>query len=271
VKAAQVNGYEMAYVERGSGAPLVLVHGSLSDYRSWDPQLASFSANYRTFSPSLRRNYPERWNGSGDDFSIHQHSEDLASFIKWLNVGPVYLVAHSRGGDVVLRLIRTHPQLVRSVVLADPAPLDSLVPKSPVADAAAAKRKDQLTRTLERFQKGDIDGGLEIFIDMNVAPGTWKNAPAATKQVWRDNAWSVKNLVVDAQEPFTCADARNISVPVLLVTGEKSPSIFGVMLDALQPCLPRQERVTIPNASHGMARTHSQVFNAAVLRFLAQH
>lgn len=272
VKTVQVNGYEMAYVERGAGVPLVLVHGSLADYRFWAPQMESFSAHYRTFSPSLRHSYPERWNGSGDDFSIRQHAEDLASFIKWLNVGAVHLVGYSRGGDVALRLAKTHQELLRSVVLADPVPFDSLVPSTPVAAAAVERRKDQITRTLERFQQGDIDGGLEIFLDMNNVPGYWKNAAASAKQVFRDNPWSIKNLVVDAQEPFTCADVGRINVPVLLVTGEKSPPIFGVMLDALQSCLPRQVgRVTIPNAPHGMPRTHSQAFNAAVLGFLTRH
>jgi len=272
VKAVQVNGYEMAYIEQGAGVPVILVHGSLGDYRFWAPQMESFSVRYRTFSPSLRHNYPERWNGSGDDFSIRQHAEDLAAFIKWLNVGPVHLVAYSRGADVALRLANTHQELLRSVVLADPAPLDSLMPRTPIADAAAERRKDQLTRTLARFRQGDIDGGLEIFLDMNNVPGYWKNAPASAKQVFRDNPWSIKNLIVDAQEPFTCADAGKINVPVLLVTGEKSPPIFGVMHDALQPCLTRQEgRVTIPNAPHGFPRTHSQAFNAAVLGFLARH
>lgn len=271
VKAVQVNGYEMAYVERGAGVPLILVHGSLSDYRSWPAQMEPLSASYRTISLSLRHYYPERWNGSGEDFSIRQHADDLVSFIKQLNSGPVHLVAHSRGGDVALRMASTHPELLRSLVLVDPAPLDSLMPKTPAADAAAVRRKDQLAGTLVRFQKGDMDGGLEFFLDLNVAPGTWRNAAEPQKQIWRDNAWPLKNLEADAREPFTCADARKISMPVLLVTGEKSPPIFGLILSALRPCFSRQEGVTISNASHVMHRTHSQAFNTAVLGFLARH
>ncbi|MGH9577443.1 MAG: alpha/beta fold hydrolase, partial [Terriglobales bacterium] len=116
-----------------------------------------------------------------------------------------------------------------------------------------------------------IDGGLEFFLDLNIAPGTWKNTAEPQKQVWRDNAWSLKNLEADAKEPFTCADASKINLPVLLVSGEKSPPVFGLMLNALQPCFPRQERVTISNASHIMHRTHSQAFNVAVFGFLARN
>lgn len=34
--AMQVNGTQLEYVERGQGAPVVLVHGTLGDYRSWE-------------------------------------------------------------------------------------------------------------------------------------------------------------------------------------------------------------------------------------------
>jgi pimeloyl-ACP methyl ester carboxylesterase len=31
-----VDGIELHYVERGSGAPVVLIHGSLADYSYWN-------------------------------------------------------------------------------------------------------------------------------------------------------------------------------------------------------------------------------------------
>ena len=68
VKTVRVNNYDMAYVERGSGVPLILVHGSLSDYRTWLPLMAELSETNRTIAISLRHYYPEQWDGKGDDF-----------------------------------------------------------------------------------------------------------------------------------------------------------------------------------------------------------
>ncbi|MFO7604476.1 MAG: hypothetical protein R6X06_11780, partial [Gammaproteobacteria bacterium] len=54
VNVMRVNNYEMSYVEHGSGAPLVLVHGALSDYRTWLPLLKEFGEGNRTIAVSLR-------------------------------------------------------------------------------------------------------------------------------------------------------------------------------------------------------------------------
>jgi esterase len=271
VKTLQVNGYEMAYLERGTGVPVVLVHGTVSDYRYWAGQMEPFGERLRTIAVSLRHAYPERWNGEGEDASVRQHAHDLAAFITGLRANPVHVVGHSRGGDVVLLMASAHPELLRSVILMDPAPLEALLPQTPQATAEAEKRRSFVSAALERLQQGDIEGGLERFIDGVSVPGAWQKMPDPQKQTMRDNAWSIKSLLTDAKEPFTCAAAGNITVPVLRVTGENSPRPYGVMMEALTPCLKQHEKVTIPNAAHAMNRANAQAFNAAVLEFLAKH
>jgi len=260
----------MAYLDCGQGAPLVLVHGSLSDYRTWILQMAPFSAQYRTIAVSLRHCYPECWKGHGDDFSLRQHADDLAMFVKALNVGPVHLVAHSRGGDVALIMAAEHPQLLQSIVLADPAPLDTMLPDTPEVSSATAARKAVVTEALEKLQAGDLDGGLEVFTDAANAPGAWEKLPKSARRIRRDNAWSLKSLVADSQVPFKGADAKRISAPVLLVTGDRSPCLYGMMHAALQGCLRCPQKVLIANASHGMHRENPEAFSAAVLGFLGE-
>jgi hypothetical protein len=59
VKTLSVSGYPMAYVERGFGPTVVLVHGATSDYRYWAPQLESLPSRFRVVAVSLRHYYPE--------------------------------------------------------------------------------------------------------------------------------------------------------------------------------------------------------------------
>src|SRR5438105_2737782 len=41
-----VDSYAFAYVDRGTGPAIVLVHGALTDYRTWTNQLDAFSQSY---------------------------------------------------------------------------------------------------------------------------------------------------------------------------------------------------------------------------------
>ena len=96
VKWIEVNGYPMAYQDRGTGPPLVLVHGSFCDYRIWPDQLEPFSKQHRVLSVSLRHYFPELWDGVGNDFSFAQHADDVGTFVKKLAIGPVHLLGVSR-------------------------------------------------------------------------------------------------------------------------------------------------------------------------------
>ncbi len=271
VKVLPVNGYDMAYAEQGQGAPLVLVHGTLGDFRTWSQIASSLSSKYHVVSVSLRHAYPEQWDGQSSDGSLGQHASDLAVFIRSLGLGPVHLLGHSRGGAVVLFSASAHPELVRSVILADPAPLMTMLPKRQDAQVEMDRRTAMVQLMLEHFRKGDVDGGAATWINSTGGPGAWDAASEASRMVWRANAWTAKTLYEDDRLPFSCADAARIKAPVLLITGDKSPAIYGYVQEALRPCLGQVSSVVIPNAGHGMFRANPQAFNARVSEFLMAH
>jgi esterase len=247
----------------------VLVHGSLNDYRIWAAQMAPFAARYRVIALSLRHYYPERWNGKGDDFSIEQQARDVVAFIRQLGAGKVHLIAHSRGGNVGLQVAKWNPELLRSVVLADASGLEGLLPPGASGDSAANGSSQARKLLRERLQAGEVDRGLAEYADYTTGPGTWAKMPEDQRQLRRDNVWTI---VADTSRPeTTCTEGAKITVPVLLINGEVSPSRYRLMFDAFQGCLNERERVIIPGASHSMFRTHSGVINSAILEFLDRH
>src|SRR4029077_7863738 len=123
-KEVRVNGLTFHSIERGQGTPVLLVHGTLEDYRTWDGQLEAFSKGYQLISYSRRYHYPNEWIKDSTDFSITIHARDLAALIKALNLPPVHLIGHSYGGSIAFLVARDHPEVIRSLTLAEP----SLVP-----------------------------------------------------------------------------------------------------------------------------------------------
>lgn len=267
VRTLSINGYPTAYVERGAGPTVVFVHGAVTDYRYWERELATLAPRFRLIAVSLRHYYPEHWNGKGNDFSLEQHSADLAEFIKRLGTGPVYLVGHSRGGLVALQTARAHPQLVRKLVLME-APLVSLLstPGGSAPDARLARSK----ATVARFENGDIEGGLEFYVDAVNGPGAWKKRTEAQRQAVRDNAWTVVGEAHEPPQAFTCADVGSPQMPVLLVAGEKSPPGLKKIMAATRKCMPSALLVVIPNAAHQMNQMNPVAFDDALLKFLSE-
>jgi esterase len=270
VKAAPVNGYEMAYVERGAGVPVIFVHGAGVDYRYWTTQLEAFSPKYRAISVSLRRYYPEPWRGDGE-FSLNQQAADLVAFIRQLDAGPVHLVGHSRGGTAALYATRLAPSLVRSLTFAEGG--GGMPAFSPEDPALSARREVAMRAMSEKLSSGDVDGGLDVFTAYVNGPGAWKNTPERIKQSLRENAWTLSASEADRAtwKPFSCEDAKRLAVPVLLLGGESSPANFAAVLDKVQPCLSRVERRVITNSSHSMPRMNPDGFNSAVMSFIASH
>lgn len=261
VKTLTVNDYPMAYVERGAGPTLLLVHGAVSDYRTFAPQMTSLSPKLRVIAVSLRHYYPERWNGKGSHFSERQHAQDLIAFIERLGTGSVYLAAHSSGGLPAILLTQSRPDLVRKLVLMEP-PLKALH-----AAGAEDPRVPRWKETVRRFETQSVDAGLEYFIDDVVGPGTWRALAEDRRQAVRDNAWTIAGQLSDSAI-ISCADVAGLKVPTLLVDGEKTTPDNRNDLEAAHKCMPYAKRVTILNAGHVMHRQNSAAFDAAVLKFL---
>ena len=269
LKTVRANGTDVTYAEAGTGEPVVLVHGSLSDYRYWTLQMRPLAARFRVIAPSLRHYYPEKWDGVGDDFNIDQHRKDVVALIDALGVGPAHVVGHSRGGHIAFRIAQHHPDHVRRLVLSEPG--GGLDPDlSPLA--AEVNRRFEpgsfQTQAEALIRAGDVDGGLRIFLDAVSGPGSWDRTPPIAQQFTRDNATTLLGQIHETRQPFSRDAAAAIRAKTLLVLGGDSPPMFGQIIDALMSAIADSQKIVIPGASHTMNVTKPALYNQAVLDFL---
>lgn len=263
-----VNGYPLAYRDLGQGLAIVLVHGSVTDYRTWKPQLDAFSQSHRVIAMSLRHFYPEAWKGEGTTFSIEQHADDVAKLIKRLNLGRVHLVGWSRGGAVAIEIAKAHPGLIRTLILEDAS---ILMRFEDTSDAQkAVKAASSLVGALqENFRVGGPEKAAEGYFDALIGAGAWQKAPPATRQMILQNIYTA---VGDKSRPnTTCDDLQRFEFPVLMLTGEKSPERFAFYYAEMRKCRNFPEPVVIPNAVHNIHRSATEAYNRIVLEFVSRH
>src|ERR1700743_3693177 len=221
MQTLDVNGYDMAYLDVGRGPPLVCVHGSLCDFRIWSCVLGPLSKQHRVIAVSLRHFFPEQWDGISDTYSIAQHVDDVIAFIEKLGAGAVDLMGHSRGGHISFRVAQRRPDLLRKLILAEPGgELDATL--DPDYKAGPSPLLARFTVSADKIAAGDVEGGLEYFVDTLEGAGHWQRLPPLIKQGLRDNANTLIGQVRENRPPFSKADAEQIKMPTLFIGGERT-------------------------------------------------
>lgn len=266
----RVNGYDMAYLEVGEGHPLVCVHGTLGDFRTWYPVLGPLSKNHRVIAVSLRHFFPEHWDAAGDDYKMAQHVSDLITFLEQLQASPVDLMGHSRGGHVAFRVAQDRPDLLRKLVLAEPGgDLDASLPL-PEGTPAHPLLAARTVRAVEMIRAGDIEGAVQHFYEGIEGDGSWRRVPAAAKQQLRDNALTFVGQINEQRRPYTLSDATSISTPTLLIGGGATTGSLSVIWRVLAAHIAGARTAVIPNAGHWMFEQAPLEFGEVVSRFLTE-
>jgi len=281
-----VNGDALRYREEGTGEPLVLVHGSASDSRTWQHQLVPLSKHFRTIVYSRRYHWPNQPIPEGVDYAMLQQVDDLKEVLHTLRAMPAHLVGHSYGAFLCLLLTIQEPHLVRRLVLAEPPAITLFVsnnPKPMEILKLMVTRPPRTAAAIIKFgvsgvgparraiREGDADTGIRKFGEAVFGRGGYDRLPAGRKAQVRDNRANVKaEMIGSGFTPLSPRRVRSIATPVLLLTGAQSVPLFHYLIDGLRELLPNAVSVTIENASHMMHEDSPTAFNRAVLSFLTE-
>jgi len=279
-----VNGVTLKYVDKGNGQPIVFVHGSASDYRTWQSQLAEFAGDFRVVAYSRRYHWPNESIPEDADYSMMEHVDDLQALIHSLGIAPVHLVGHSYGAFVCLLLAIRDPSLIRTLVLAEPPAITLFVSNTPKPQeiiklffarpkTAAAILKFGVKGVIPATaaaKKGDLENALRIFGKTVLGLETFINLSKSRLEQARAN--TIKAEFTGSGYPSLDDDKlRKLYIPTLLINGQNSPRLFHFLMDRIEELLPDAKRMEISGASHIMHEDNPSYYNEAVYSFLTEN
>jgi pimeloyl-ACP methyl ester carboxylesterase len=188
-----------------------------------------------------------------------------------LNLGPVHLVGHSYGAFTALLTTIDHPDLVRSLTLGE-APVISLLQNVPGGDTIL---NNFITKAFvpaaEAFKNNNDEKAVDVFVGSVIGDSLFfSRLPQETRDMMMANTPELKGVLFSKNVflPITCDDLKKIKVPVLLLTGDRSPLFFTSIASELDRCLSNKKSVTLPNSSHGLEFENPVEFNKIVLGFI---
>jgi len=246
----------------GAGAPVVLLHGFGLDLRMWEDQCRALADEYFVIRYDIR-GYGRSSLPTGEAYS---HADDLHELLSRLGAIPAHVIGLSNGGRLAIRFALAYPQAIRSLTLVDSA-LDghawsadwlslwaAIDGKAKSGDVAAAKRhwlehplfapaREHAHIAVHLSQMvQDYSGWHWIHTDPGVAPG-----PPAIRRL------------------------KELSVPTLVVVGERDLPDFHRVADTLASGIVGAHREQIPDAGHMANMEAPRVFNQLLMDFLKTH
>lgn len=266
----RVRGVDLHYIEEGQGEPLILLHGGLGDYRSWEPQIKLLSQQYRVISYSRRYHYPNNNPLISNYHSAYTEADDLAALIRKLKLGRVHLIGTSIGAFTALVLAVRHPEMVRSLVLAEP-PIHQWVKDSQDGKAAYEEFMTAVWEPAKRaFERGDDQDATRILVDAFTGAGSFDNLSPKAREVALQNSrfFKANTASFDPLPNLSKDKVKRLRIPILIITGENTIKIHKLVNAELARVVSNAEQATIPKAGHFSPRENPQAFNEAVLKFL---
>jgi 3-oxoadipate enol-lactonase len=249
------------YTEKGTGRPLLLVHGFPLDSRVWQHQIDHLSGQYRVIAPDLR-GFGQSLNTAA--FTLDDLADDLHQLLVHLKATPAVVVGLSMGGYVAFSLAKRHTADLAGLVLADTK-----------ADADTTQGKQARNDMIALVQRE----GSEAIADKMMP-----NMLSADTVQRRPEVQSSLREIMNACPPTTIAHALaamrdredhndyipSIPVPLLLIYGQNDAITPPTHADAIQQKCPRATKKVIANAGHMTPIEAPEEVTAALQAFLPQ-
>ena len=252
------NTVDLFHEEKGTGDPLVLIHGLGSASYDWRAQIEELADAYRVIALDLRgHGRSEKPRGP---YSIPQFAADVSAVLTRLDVRPAHLVGLSLGGMVAFQLAVDTPELVRSLVIINSAPavlMDSFKMRAVLALRLFILKVFGL-RVLGRIiARGLLPRREQQPLRREFVARFARNDPHAYEASMRAIVnWSVADRLGE------------IRCPVLVLSGDRDYTPVEAK-ERYVRLIPKARLEVIPDAGHAWTLERAELVNDALRRFLA--
>ena len=241
------DGTIIAFTKRGSGPPLIIVDGAFC-YRENGPatELASVLTQHFTVFTYDRRGRGE----SGDiaPYAVEREIEDLQAIANEAGAPP-FALGISSGGALLLQAVASGVG-VKKIALYEPPY---------VSDGKANSVEDTKTRLQTFISTGDRAGAVSFFMtDVYGAPRAFVFAmPLLMPNAWKRNKLIANTLLYDltilGDRSVLNERSSAISVPTLVVGGEKSPTELRNAVEGVTAALPNAQSRFLSGQDHNIS------------------
>jgi len=261
---------DIYYEDRGTGKPVVLIHGWPLSGGSWEKQSAALlAAGYRVIT------YDRRGFGRSaapvDGYNYDTLAGDLSKLLEFLDVQDAAIVGFSMGGGEVARYLGKYNQgrVTKAVLMSAVTPALRKDGNNP--EGVDPKVFDDIKVQIEKDRYVFLAGFLKNFYSKKLVGGTDISDEAihASFNVGASSSYQAMLNCVDAWLEDFRDDLKGTTVPLLVIHGTDDQILSIDHTGArMKMLVPGCQYVVIEGGPHGLNWTHATEVNKALLTFL---
>jgi pimeloyl-ACP methyl ester carboxylesterase len=264
--ATSADGTDVRCYVQGSGPAVLIVGPGLDDGTRTKRLSGVLAARFRVLR-LRRRQYrldlKTATGATGAAYPVAQEVDDVLTVARAIGP-PVILYGHSSGGVVALEALVAAPTAFAGAVIFEPA--------AALDEPLAGERGEVVTRGRAAIAVGRPGKAMAIFFARSVGLPRWQARLAATATALIPHYRRLVSCQIDDLEAMDRLGHRRsayarITVPTVLLGGDRSPARISARLGALDRRMPGAQRVVLHNRDHGADRKAPE----EVARVIAAH
>lgn len=242
--------------ENLSAPPLVILHGLLGASRNWSTIGRALQPRFDVHALDLRNH------GSSPHTETMRWPEltgDVRSYIQAAGLGEVYLMGHSLGGKIAMKLACDSPKLIRKLVVVD------------IATKPYPPYHDKEFRAMKRVPSGALDNRKEAEELLKPLVPDWGMRQFLLTNLVRAEfgfKWQVNLEVLHASLQIirqnSLQGSDTFDGPTLLMTGGKSDFVEDRDIADMRKVFSTFQTITLPKAGHNLHVEDRKGFLAAL-------
>lgn len=263
-----VQDTRLAVHTAGSGLPLLVLHAFPLDHGMWRRQ-EPLAESLRLVAPDLRGFGSSDGDGPA---SIAQLADDAVALLDALHVDrPAVVCGVSMGGYVAQHVAARHPDRVAALVLVD-TKFEADTPEARAGRADLAGKVGRLGQSiladamLPRLLAAPRSDAAAAALDRHA-----ENQALLRTMIERQRVPTIQAaLAALGDRPDMTEPMRHVKAPTLLVVGAEDQITPPACLESAEEIMPDARLLIVPAAGHLVPLEAPEVFNRAVLEFLAE-
>ena len=257
-------GIELEFEIRGSGEPVLLIHGtSIADAFQPLMEVPELADRYQLVRYH-RRGYASS-SQSDELMSIEDHAADARLVLEELYIDKAHVVGHDLGGVIALQMAIDHPELVHTLTLAEPLLL--MVPSWVAAVGGVSP-------ALDLYLSGDKAAAVRSFLELSSGPdfqdALEAQIPGAVAGAIRDAAAFFENDFL-ALGSWEFESSAPIPQPVLSILSERPVDFFADGRRLIHEWLPQTEDLDLFNSGHLLQIDNPVGMGTGLAWFFSRH